>query len=379
MQPAPSTSTFSWTWNEVAGWCRECRELSPSEADAGVVAIAHLRTVFGEDFSCFPPRLFANLLNQAGWIYRWIEWLSRSLRNLESCRGYNALIARLTDHDKFEEALSVLETADRLRSAGMSVSFDVPARIDGGDKVPDLHVVDQDTRAAFFCEVSVMYRSHDDWRAEEHSSRLFHLVLHAAPDLTFAGRLHRLISDARTDELARQIKEAIAISRDGGRLVEVVVPHVIDFAVAPNGSDEIEAWCQARDLERGSFGAQMPQTNQLRRLQMKIEKEEKQLPFGQPNVLVIPGQDLFNGMSDPVERLHDMEEVILDHPKIALFVACTDVVSHEPPRVLLGSPGIFVISSRGSVSRRLFVIENRRCASAAPEPLVRKLRFAFTL
>ena len=379
MQSELSSSTFPWTWDEVTGWCRACRELSPTETAAGVVAIAHLRKVFGEDFSCFPPRLFANLLNQAGWIYRWLDWLSRSLRDLESCRGFDALIARLVDRDRFEEALSVLETADRFFGAGFSVSFDVPVRIGDVDKVPDLHVVDPDTRTSFDCEISVMYRSHEDRKAAERSSRLFYSILNAAGDLTFCGRLLRVISDARTEELATQISEAIAFARDRGCLAEVIVPQVMEFAVAPSSNNEILAWCRARDLEPGSFGAPMPQTNELRRLQVKIEQEEKQLPSGQPNALVIHGQDLFNDLDDPVRRLHDVEEVVLDHPKIALLVVCADMLGHQPPRVVLGPPGMFVVSNRGDVMRHLLVVENRRCASVAPDSVVRKLRLAFTL
>jgi hypothetical protein len=127
-----------------------------------------------------------------------------------------------------------------------------------------------------------------------------------------------------------------------------------------------------------SFGAQTPETNQLRRLEMKIEKEEKQLPSGQPNVLVIPGQDLFNEMDDPVRRLHDIEEIVLDHPKIALLVACTDIIGHAPPQAMMDAGRMFVVSNRGSIARRLLVVENRKCATRLPPALTRKLRVAFS-
>ena len=76
----PPLITMGFTWEQVATWCRENQELPSAEIEDGVAALAHLRILFGEDFSRLPPLLFERLLNQAGWVYRWVAWLSASLK-----------------------------------------------------------------------------------------------------------------------------------------------------------------------------------------------------------------------------------------------------------------------------------------------------------
>jgi hypothetical protein len=101
------------TWDHIVEARREDVGLTPIEIEKAALALAHLRSVFGEDVSTLPELLLQFLTNRAPWTYQWIVWLSCCLHRLAPVDGYEKVVRRLRHRKEFCEALSVIEVADR--------------------------------------------------------------------------------------------------------------------------------------------------------------------------------------------------------------------------------------------------------------------------
>ncbi len=100
----------------------------------------------------------------------------------------------------------MLQVAERMVAAGLRVSFDVYADVDGAAKVPDILAEDEEAGVKSHCEVSVMYSA----RAQAVQSRAVNLIFRSllfadGEPLIFCGRLLRPISDAEVDGLVGRV------------------------------------------------------------------------------------------------------------------------------------------------------------------------------
>jgi hypothetical protein len=136
------------------------RRAGASQADDDfAVALSHIRTLFGERVEDLPPLLLQRLLDLAPWTRDWLVWFSRAVRSVEAAGGYVGLQRRLIDPARFDEACSVLEVAERLVEAGLTVDFDPVVEVGSAHKMPDLGVADREAAVRFHAEVSVRYNA----------------------------------------------------------------------------------------------------------------------------------------------------------------------------------------------------------------------------
>ena len=274
----------------------------------------------------------------------------------------------------------MLETAERLDAAGLRVSFDVPMKVGGVDKKPDLTVADDESGATFCAEVSILFRSDEDQKAHRRFRRITDLLMFPTyPPLAYAGRLLRVMSDEWLDEVVPAIEAVRAAAAAERALQHVAVPRVIELAFAPVGQmGALAAWCRPRGLEPGLFEAPTPEVDQLRRFQMKVAREAEQLPAGKTNLVVIHAQDLFLRIEDPTDLLPILEDVVLDYRKIGMLVV-TGVKAGpvEPQRIAVGDH-LFVRSTRGDLAHDFLVVRNPYSAVPMAPSVLRKLELAFS-
>jgi hypothetical protein len=179
------------TWAHVLAF-RQSYEPTLNELHETERVISHLRSIFGEHVMGLPPPLLERLLNAAPWSYRWLHWLSDSIRRIEPMDGFVLLRRRLVNPGQYNEALSVLQVAERLVTAGFNVWFDAPALVNGNTKVPDILVKDAESNVTFHCEVSVLYsaqRQVDQSRVVERLA--WPLMFQDQERIAWAGRLLR--------------------------------------------------------------------------------------------------------------------------------------------------------------------------------------------
>ena len=160
-------------------------------------ALCHLQDFFGDDVLVLPPPLFDRLINVAPWTYDWTCWLSDSLRRIEAAKGYDKLRQRLTDPERFMEAWSVLQVAERLQATGFPIAFDVPLVIEGARKVPDLVFTHPTTETAYICEVSVLFSADAHASQSELLDCIFRLLVHvaSAPSPMKLARGRQIVAD----------------------------------------------------------------------------------------------------------------------------------------------------------------------------------------
>jgi hypothetical protein len=184
------------------------------------------------------------------------------------------------------------------------VRFDVPAQVGLKLKVPDIEIMDSETGASFYCEVSTLYSA----QVHGEQSRLLKAVHTALTRNTipvaFAGRLLRPIADEDVGGLINRIQwELMEIENDPSfREVDV---GGLQLALAPARlGDHVSAWAQEHGLESNLLCGALPAADQVERLRLKIKDEALQLPPGQPNLVVILAQDLLIDVADWADLIH---------------------------------------------------------------------------
>lgn len=310
------------SWEDIVETRQDDTGLSPVEAAEAALALAHLRSVFGEDVMSLSESLLRVLTNRAPWTYRWIAWFSDCLKRLAPSMGYSSVVKRLKHRKEFSEALSVFEVAERTHAAGFAVDFEAMARVQDREKYPDLRLEDPATGTVFYCEVSVSFSAERQIEASRILDRVFRdCILQDSSSLSYAGMMRILTAGEDVDELISLVKSEIAEVRSGASFRELTIPGLVTLALAPRKeADRVIAWADARGLQLNSFGVNAGPIDEGARLSLKIKRKVQQLPEGLPNVLVIPGQGLFYSVKDPLDLVPIVAEIIAPHREVAVLV-----------------------------------------------------------
>lgn len=344
-------------------------------------ALATVRTFFGETPD-WPPRLLSFLLNKAPWTYRWLLWLADSFERLDSVPGFSGLASRLRHRDQFDEALSVLQVAERLDVVGCQVAFEVPAAINGRTKLPDIFVRDPDNGTSFFCEVSVLFSAENDVDAAsalEAMQRCFRSI--GVDDLAISGVLMVPESKEELDGLIGRLRwEAMETKRDGA-FREVVISEMLAFAFAPKTlSKSIDDWSESYGLQPNSYGVMPRPIDHTKRLRQKLAEKVQQLPPGHPNLLVIPGMSLFVQAESFASVLITLKEVLPDFPMISVLVLTATFLNVSGNRCIRHEDGtLFSCTERDGQGNQVLLVSNPAGAVVMPPDTLTKIQRAFSL
>jgi hypothetical protein len=366
------------SWDYVLAY-RQNGAVELNDKDGVERTLSDLRETFGDDFMALPAPLAERLLNAAPWTYAWLHWLSNSLRGLEPVDGFAGLRDRLRQHERYDEALSVLQVADRLSEAGLMVGFDVPVAVDGRRKVPDIVVRDCETNVAFHCEVSVLYSAQgqvDQSRAVE--CLVAPLLFKRGERVAYAGRLLRPIAEDEIEGLYGRIQwEILEVGKEQS-FREVNLENTLLLALAPaRDADRIAQWARERGFAPDSFGGVSPAAADYGRLRLKVEEEAKQLPAGQANLLVILAQDLFLHAASPLDLLQAASDIIAHYDKIAVLVLASEDFGSVVPHAMKSGDHLVAVNDRDSLVHRNLIVSNPSSVPL-PESTRNKIRLAFS-
>jgi len=172
-----------------------------------------------------------------------------------------------------------LELGWKVHQAGHPLEFS--PEVEG--KRPDLkaRIAERDV----FLEVTVMGPSEAARRADETIMRLTQPFL-VRGEVHIAGRIHKTLSTLHLEELEGKILEAIRKVVKENRCIEFIEPGVIHYFIAPwNKREEVLAW-QERHGIQGVEGPPI-EGSEIWRIQTRLREKCKQLPSGQPGMIVI--------------------------------------------------------------------------------------------
>lgn len=364
-------------WEDIVG------SRTAAAAGAGIPndrdALSYLESIFAtDDVTTLPPLLLYHLLNMAPWTYAWTAWLSEALHGLSGVPGYAALVERLTNPDRFGEACSVLEVAERLQAAGITVALDVPIKIGGRRKMPDLQLQDPETGTACYGEVSVLFSAERVVEASRLVDQLLLLFLGQTGDrLAYVGRVLNAPTADPQGVVRRVAWEMMEVQRD--RQFRVVADDILILAMAPEAeADRVAAWAAQRGWELGSLSALTAEVDSGERLRTKIALEAEQLPAGSPNLLVIAAQEFCDSLPDPFAPMPLIVDLLRAHSNIALLVLGGVQPTTSPACATTGAQ-MLATSERGGMLRRHLAIFNDEHSVPLPVPTRDKLRLAFSL
>ncbi len=345
------------------------------EREQAEFALCHLRSLFGDDVCAIPDLVLRYLLNTAPWTYDWFAWLSKSLVHLSSAANIGSLHKRLADPSRFIEAYSVLQAAERLHMVGLEIGFDIPVVVDPGTKVPDLQVRDSRTGAMFFVEVSALFIS----ARQAACSTVFDQISRQLLGIAFAGRLLSLPDDDESGIANRLTWELLEMQRCPG-FREITLPGVLELAIAPTGHESIvEEWAVKRGLKLGSFAGPPSVVDLGARFLRKVAEKVKQLPPEKSNLLVIPAQELFFCVGDPLELLPLLRQSMSNYPQVAAMVISSESLAHADTSLAAVDEDQLVTSNRIGLAQQFLLVSNRSAAKPLGRSTREKVWRAFAL
>jgi len=370
------------TWSYVFEMRRDADGLLASDIEKATSALGHLRSIFGEDVMGLPVQFLERMLNRALWTYQWLIWFSESIHRVEPMGGYASLRERLINPTKFDEATSVLQVAERLVAAGLQVSFDMPVHIGGASKVPDILVQDLESDTKFFCEVSVLYSAKGRVDQSRVIDQIAKVLLFQQDDrVVFSGRLLRPLDEEEVDGLINRIQWEVWETRKEVSFREVALDGALLLALAPEEHKaKVASWAGERGLELNAFGGVSPGVNNAARLRYKIEEEVKQVPAGQPNLLVIPAQDLFVDADGPLALVGPAVESISHHERVAALILTSENFGTAIPlSTKMGEHVLLATSNRDGLNHQYLLLTNPNCSVTMAPSAMQKIRIAFSL
>jgi len=241
------------------------------------------------------------------------------LSALEKSAGFDSLVNRLRDPDKYDEAASVLECGARLHAARFEVAFD---QVSSDKKVPDIAAKYAPTQDILWVEVSRLGES----EGEKEESRKFMAIgnafLASLGRLEHAAKLYKSLAWPRISELVTDIGTAIEQCLRDGRMREVRRAGVAAFAVASVGDAALRDWCRSEDIELNQIIGPQRERDTSRRLRRKIGDELRQLAGTDTGVVVVD-LDLSTVMGDKPALVSEVEEFVYERPDLLALVLRT--------------------------------------------------------
>jgi hypothetical protein len=283
----------------------------------------------------------------------------------------------------FDEACSVLQVAERLVEADFRVRFDVPVQVGGVRKVPDIFVEDSSANRTFYCEVSDLFNAD----AVVDASRVLNLIFAVLPErcgdplqLCWCGRVLESVEETKIVELIARIHAGIDSVRKDSSLHEVIIPDVLELALAPEESaNAFEAWAHERGLKINSLTGAPKIIDHDFRLRRKIDVEARHRPANLPNLLVISAQDLFISVEGPSDLFLFAINAISRHPNVAGLVLTSEYVETVIPLTTKVGDNLITLSGRDGLKHQSLFVLNPSCGTKIPVYTLDKLRLAFSL
>ncbi|MFZ1076409.1 MAG: hypothetical protein WAN47_03140, partial [Nitrosotalea sp.] len=266
--------------------------LTQTEKEKAKSSLRHLKRFFGISLPVLAQEGHPIVWN---YIYqfhnpssrRWFVEFYDAIENVSRCNNSRKLVDKLKNREKFLEILFELDIANRFLKAGLNVEF--YPKIDTG-KVPDLKVLNPETKEEFFVEITELGQSVQAREVTETfdviSKKLFLTTSNSKPTLLFTGRIHKYLSNPHLKDILSKIDNALERCKSSG-FEEIIEENVIELVIATDSKrDLLIDWASRRNMT-GGFSGPTYQVDEIYRMATKMGTEQKQLPKDHLNIIII--------------------------------------------------------------------------------------------
>jgi len=328
-------------WDKYIEHVDVIEQLTDEEKERGKEAFLYLRQpeVLGEKFlghaHATGHPLFRTFRNTVPWTRKWLTRFAEAMKSLQTADGFSTCMKEeIKDAGKYKEREYVLEVAYKLFNAGFEISFDpavtVPkprgftGRLIPIETVPDLKIIDRETREEIFVEVSAMGESDPSKQSERTYHTVFNvLVSYALHELYLfpRARIHRILDDDELNELVPKLFELINEVKSSGKVCYLISDEIEACLAPANEQDFPSQWAAERGITgRPIEGPLIPLRDPLR-MKRIIRKEQKQLPPNKPGIVVITTDWSLLFHAHGLRTIMDeAEEAVREFPKLACAV-----------------------------------------------------------
>lgn len=248
----------------------------------------------------------SQLINSAPWSKEWIIWFAKSLDKLTDQSNFDSLLKRIKKRESFEEGLSVLEIASKFHGDNFLIDFDPNVLANGKHKQPDLMVTSRQTDERFYVEVSILDKSD---KLSNHQ-KITETIRWKFPWINFSGRLLSNLTNLQLRNLITEIEEQSKNILEKRELTVIYHYGIIELALAYLDDISIQEWATSKNLKVGSFVLPFDNIDPVRRLNLKIQTKQKQLPEDLPNILAIKMNQSQSLFTDKLSLIKSVQESV---------------------------------------------------------------------
>lgn len=373
-------------WEDLITECDAIEGLTTVQRHRTKNAFRVLKGVFGDEFIAklyngeMGHPIMMTLFNKAPWTRLVLCEMASDVQRVSAVSNGKNLLRRLKGEKTYGEAMHVMRHASRFAATGFDVTVDPEVGVKGKPKVPDLAISIPKYGDKIFVELTSLGTSD----AEARATHVFRVVGEPLMfyHLMHAGRLNRMLSLKHAEELALRIKTVVEHAKRHHSFEELVIPDILDLAVAPPEANEaFEAWCQEKGLSKNSFAGPGYDVNEIARTTGSIVRKQNQLPKEFPGIVVVRSSVLLEE-NRLVELAQAVEERIGDFSNMLGVLIEGGYLGGggAPVRIAVGPHSYLkeVKEDGLRTEQRLFVL-NRYCEQKVTMATVTKIYEAFGL
>ena len=357
-------------------------EFTDYEREKVVRSLSFLREILGEDFlkKSIEEKhpIGAYILNLAPWTTKWFVWFSDALKELQDVQNFSSLLERIKNKDKFSEAISVLEIAYKFLKTGFSIIVD-PQEEHLQLKVPDLKLIDKDTKEEMFVEISILSESQISRNAFHTLNRIMAPLWSSVPFYHYCGRVYKTLSERHLEYIIEKVIGLVDKVKKGESFHELVIGGVIEIGIAPERDKSIlQKWAFDRDLKVGEFSGPSYNVDEILRIKRKIKREQIQLPLTHPNIIVINNNNAFFFLKDVKKVINELEEEVYKHPHILMAILYGKILGSDTEENIMKDQHIFIKKSTTYLhTENIILLLNKFCDYKITPTIITKLYNAF--
>ncbi len=312
-------------WEKLSYDCGSLGELTEIEKEKAKESFLFLKNELGEDFlekafTDFHPICWY-IMNQAPWTRRWIAYFKEMIFEVKGKDGYNSLLERIKDRNKFVEGFSVLENAYKFSKVGLDVSFDHGIKVYDKIKKPDLKLTDKNNKMELFVEISNLNTSVQTKEAEETNWPISMCLMKNTHYISFSVRIHKVIYPSHLNDIVNELERKIKKCMEENVFHELIEENTIEIGIAPKINERVlENWALQKGLKIGEITGPFIEGDEVFRIKQKIKNERKQLPTDYSNILIIENNQpqLINCDYERVKN--ELEETIYKYPELLFII-----------------------------------------------------------
>lgn len=338
-------------WDKLIQHCELLEGLTGVEKEKAKRAFLFLKRELGEDFLkiAFDTRhpLASYIRNLVPWTRKWLTRFAEELRELKNHQNYVSLLTRIKDKNKFAEAMSILEPAYKFAKTEFGIDFDPPVTVKSRRKIPDLKIINSETKEELFVEVSIQEESGIKREINTTLDEIHEPLFSCIPFTCYCGRVHKALSEPHLKEVTRKVKQLVKKVETENTFHELVEEGVVEVGLAPESDKEmLEKWATERGLKVGEFSGPPYNVDELLRIKGKIKEEQKQLPPNYPNIVIIENKTFFFHMYDIREAINELEEEVYRYPHLLSVVVSGGHVGTSEPMTTMKGQHAFIKKTR---------------------------------